>query len=57
MVLQSGVLTVKGPYDQGFYQLGDLTIRGSYHQGFLQSEVKINLSYMTSLCPDLDKDR
>ena len=65
--LQLGALTIRGSYDQGSYnqgflQLGALTIRGSYdqgsyNQGFLQSGVQINVSYMTSLCPDVDIDR
>ena len=43
-VLQSGVLTVGGSYNQesfiqGFLQSGALTIRGSYNQGLLQSGV------------------
>ena len=60
------VLTIRGSYDQGFLQSGDLTIRGlttrgsydqgSYNQGFLLSGVQINVSYMTSLCPDVDID-
>ena len=61
-VLQSGVLTIRGSYNQGFLQSGVLTIRGltiggSYDQGFLQSGIQINVSYMTSLCPDVDIDR
>ena len=61
-VLQSGVPTIRGSYNQGFLQSGALTIRGSYdqgsyNQGFLQSGVQINVSYMTSLCPDVDIDR
>ena len=55
--LRSGVLTIWGSYDQGFLQSGVFTIRGSYDQGFLQSGVQINVSYMTSLCPDVDIDR
>ena len=55
--LQSGVLTARGSYNQGFLQSGVLTIRGSYDQGFLQSGVQINMSYWTSLCPDVDNDR
>ena len=50
-LLQSGVLTI------GFLQPGVLTIRGSYDQGFLQSGVQINVSYLTSLCPDVDNDQ
>ena len=50
--LRSGVLTIRG-----FLQSGVFTIRGSYDQGFLQSGVQINVSYMTSLCPDVDIDR
>ena len=43
-VLQSGVLTVGGSYNQesfiqGLLQSGALTIRGSYNQGLLQSGV------------------
>ena len=55
--LQSGALTIRGSYNQGFLQSGVLTIRGSYDQGFLQSGVQINMSYLTSLCPDVDNDR
>ena len=65
--LQSGVLTIggsyyQGSYDQRFLQSRVLTIRGSYdqgpyNQGFLQLGVQINLSYMTSLCADVDIDR
>ena len=55
--LQPGVLTTRGSYNQGFLQSGVLTIRGSYDQGFLQSGVQINMSYLTSLCPDVDNDR
>ena len=55
--LQSGALTIRGSYNQGFLQSGVLTIRGSYDQGFLQSGVQINVSYLTSLCPDVDNDR
>ena len=55
--LQPGVLTTRGSYNQGFLQSGVLTIRGSYDQGFLQSGVQINVSYLTSLCPDVDNDR
>ena len=65
--LQPGVLTIRGltirgSNNQGFLrsgvlQSGILTIRGSYDQGFLQSGVQINVSYMTSLCPDVDIDR
>ena len=51
------VLTTRGSYNQGFLQSGVLTIRGSYDQGFLQSGVQINVSYLTSLCPDVDNDR
>ena len=40
-------------YSQGFLQPGVLTISSSYNQGFLRSEV----SYMTSLSPDVDIDR
>ena len=56
-LLQSGVPTIRGSYNQGFLQSGVLTIRGSYDQGFLQSGVQINVSYLTSLCPDVDNDR
>ena len=72
-VLQSGVLTIRGSYNQGFLLSGFLrsevltikgsfTIRGSYdqgpyNQGFLQLGVQINVSYMTSLCADVDIDR
>ena len=38
-------------------QSGVLTIRGSYNQGFLQSGVCISVSYMTHLCPVIDIDR
>ena len=65
--LQSGVLTIRGSYyqgsyDQRFLQSRVLTIRGSYdkgpyNQGFLQLGVQINVSYMTSLCADVDIDR
>ena len=55
--LQPRVLTTRGSYNQGFLQSGVLTIRGSYDQGFLQSGVQINVSYLTSLCPDVDNDR
>ena len=65
--LRSGVLSIRGltirdSYDQGFLQSGVLTIRGSYNQGsynqgFLRSGVQINVSYITSLCPDVDNDR
>ena len=62
--LQSGVLTIRGSYDQGFLRsrvltIRGLTTRGSYDQGFLrlQTGVQINVSYMTSLCPDVDIDR
>ena len=66
-VLHSGVLairglTVGGSYNRGFLQPGVLTIRGSYNQGsynqgFLRSGVQINVSYITSLCPDVDNNR
>ena len=66
-VLQSGVLTIRGSYNQGFLLSGFLrsevlTIKGSYdkgpyNQGFLQLGVQINVSYMTSLCADVDIDR
>ena len=36
---------------------GVLTLRGSYDQGFSQSGVQINVYYMTSLCPDVGIDR
>ena len=65
--LQSGVLTIRGSYNQGFLLSGFLrsevlTIKGSYDQRFLrsgalQSGVQINVSYMTSLCADVDIDR
>ena len=66
--LQSGALTIRGSYNQEFLQPGVLTTRGSYNQGFLHSGVltirdsynqgfKINVSYLTSLCPDVDNDR
>ena len=49
-------------YNQGFLQSGILTIRGSYNQGsynqgFLQSGVCISVSYMTHLCTVIDIDR
>ena len=66
-VLHSGVLAIRGltfggSYNQGFLQPGVLTIRGSYNQGsynqgFLRSGVQINVSYITSLCPDVDNNR
>ena len=46
---------VKGFLQSGVLQPGVLTSKGSYNQGFLQSGACISVSYMTGLDVDIDQ--